>query len=425
MKLEFIENKIVSLCSQPRTFNFLAKNLMGFDPINILNVLQNLEKRKKITSIDGMWTVYDNAQNNEISISENESRLYLKKHMGHFNFLKTPHPLDFEWRNSTESLNYLTNKVQSLNCVTDKTLILGMPTLFATIFLKDIPHKATLIERNKPIIEGLVKMRFDKNRYNIFEADIFQTEPSSLGNYNCAIMDPPWYPAYCYQFLWLASQCVEIGGYVCISLPPINTRPTIGRERINLYTYCYKQGLYLESLQPQKLQYVIPFFEFNAFRSAGVKDLNPIWRKGDFALFRKVKNVYNQRPRLEEIKSPWIEKEIDSIRIRVKKEKTKTREPIKINSLVKGDILPTVSTRDPLRKNANIWTSGNRIFKTNNTHAFLDLLDNYGKKKARTNEEKNAVAFIKTITKIEKNENKNYIDWLYYELEKQIDTSHN
>lgn len=33
---------------------------------------------------------------------------------------------------------------------------------------------------------------------------------------------------------------------------------------------------------------------------------------------------------------------------------------------LEGDVLPTVSRRDPPRRLANVWTSGNRIFRTNN-----------------------------------------------------------
>src|SRR5207248_3620298 len=46
-----------------------------------------------------------------------------------------------------------------------------------------------------------------------------------------------------------------------------------------------------------------------------------------------------------------------------------------LRSLVPGDILPTVSRRDPRRKNATVWTSGNRIFGCDGTATLATIID--------------------------------------------------
>ena len=56
----------------------------------------------------------------------------------------------------------------------------------------------------------------------------------------------------------------------------------------------------MENLYAQKLHYAMPFFEFNAFRAAGIKDILPFWRKGDLALFRKVHTDFHERPKLDQ-----------------------------------------------------------------------------------------------------------------------------
>ena len=43
--------------------------------------------------------------------------------------------------------------------------------------------------------------------------------------------------------------------------------------------------------------------------------------------------------------------------------------------LVVGDVLPTVSRRDPRRSSARLWTSGNRIFGCAAPHALARLLE--------------------------------------------------
>lgn len=422
MHSEYINSLVLRLCKQPRTFEFISKSMNGLDPIQLREAIEKLEEKDKLQKRGDMWSVKEKRKVPTLNLLSEDPQLYLKKYMGYFEFLKMPHPLDFEWRNSTASLNYLINQVQEMNSVTDKILFLGMPTLFATACIKDIPQKVTLVERNKPILNGLLKLNADKERFQILEADIFKVTPKVIGKYYSVIMDPPWYSPHFYQFMWLAAQCVEVGGIIGISLPPINTRPNIDKERIEWFSFCQKHGLCLENLYAQKLHYAMPFFEFNAFRAAGVKDTLPFWRKGDLALFRKVHTDINERPQSDEKHTEWVEKEIDTVRIRIKVEKVvEQKTELKISHLIKGDILPTISSRDKRRDSANVWTSGNRIFKVNNTEKFIQLLDDLTKGAAKTKELKYVADFLDTITEFEKKEYNNYLDWLYHEMERQID----
>lgn len=423
MHSEYVNSAILRLCKQPRTFEFISKNLNGLDPIQVSQSLRNLELSNQLQKIDDLWSLKENNHPPLLNLLPEDPQLYLKKYMGYFEFIKMPHPLDFEWRNSTASLNYLINEIQELNSVSDKILFLGMPTLFATACIKDIPQKITLVERNKPIVKGLSKLNTDKERFRIIEEDIFKADPAKIGKYYSVIMDPPWYTPHFYQFMWLAAQCVEMGGVIGISLPPINTRPNIDKERIDWFEFCQKHGLCLENLYAQKLHYAMPFFEFNAFRAAGIKDILPFWRKGDLALFRKVHNDSFTRPEINEIKSDWIEREIETVRLRVNVGNVDevTGQKLEIESIVKSDILPSVSTRDERREHANIWTSGNRIFKVNNPRNFVKILDELKNKSPETEDECLVSDFISAVTQFEKKEYNNYLDWLYHEMERQTD----
>lgn len=191
MNTEYIKSLIVRLCKQPRTFEFISKNVNGLDPVLLMEAIKQLEKKKTLRKVDDLWSVKENGKYPSLDFSSEDPQLYLKKYMGYFDFLKTPHPLDFEWRNSTSSLNYLINEVQLLNSVNDKILFLGMPTLFATAHIKDIPQKVTLVERNEPIIEGLLKLNIDRERFQILNEDIFKVSPKKIGKYHCIIMGSP------------------------------------------------------------------------------------------------------------------------------------------------------------------------------------------------------------------------------------------
>ncbi|WP_026754767.1 class I SAM-dependent methyltransferase [Sediminibacter sp. Hel_I_10] len=410
MKKDHLKNTLIRICSQPRTLEFISKKMGGLDPIKISHLLKELEKENKIFKKDGYWSIKIKNEELFLDLIDQDSELYLKKHMGYFNFLKNPHPLDFEWRNTAKSLNFLTDLIENLNGKTDKVLLLGMPTLYANCNQRNIPQNVTLVERNKPIVEALEK--FSKKNSKIILEDIFSAKPDKIGKFYSVIMDPPWYSNFLYQFVWLASKCLLPGGVLVISIPPINTRERIDKERIDWFSYCQKQGLCIEKLEPEKLEYAMPFFEFNAFRQAGVSNTLPFWRKGDLAFFRKVEQTNSKRPKLEVEKNNWEELQIESMRLRVKinSNQIEKDEEIKITSLVEGDILPSVSRSTKIRDEANVWTTGNRIFKVNNPKKFWNIL---------IKEENHFVCdWFEMIINLEDKEYKDYLAHIYYEMER-------
>lgn len=418
MSHKFHKSTLLRICSQPRTFEYISKNSSGLDPIQITEVLNELQSEGRLEKKDSMWVIPEGKKPLTLAFADKDPQNYLKKYMGHFEFLKTPHPLDFEWRNSKRSLNYLTDQMLELTAPNDSVLILGMPTLFANIYERDVTQSITLVERNKPIIDGLKK--FVSHKAKIQEADIFKIDPAKLGSYQCVLMDPPWYSEHFYQFIWLAARCLDIGGTLAISIPPINTRPDIDVERLDWFHYCQQQGLCLENLSANHLEYTMPFFEFNAFRAGGIQNILPFWRKGDFAVFKKIKDQYTERKHLVEKVSGWVERDLDGVRVRIKPSPHDKGGSFLPESIVKGDILPTVSSRDPLRDQANIWTSGNRIFKVSNPTLFLNSIDLInGRNQLNANDE-SVKAFLDEITDLEKREYTNYLEWVYYEMERQI-----
>ncbi len=426
MNKAYLRKSVLRICQQPRTFEYISKNTKGLYPNYLTDILRELGDEDLITYVNDMWVVKQiKVDDDKLQLFPPESKLYLQKYMGYFDFLKTPHPLDFEWRNSTASLNRLLNKIQTFLLPKDKLLFLGMPTLFATAIQKDIPYVTSLIERNKPIITGLNKIHNGSNKFRIIEADLFRINPEIIAEHFCVVMDPPWYTPHFKQFMWVAAKSICLNGMVAISLPPINTRPNILEERLEWFTFCQTLGLCLEILEPEQLEYAMPFFEFNALRANGIQDVMPFWRKGDLAIFRKIGNTDLPRPNHESINSEWVEREFNSIRLRIKTNHNSASVnpnsiPLIIESIVKGDILPTVSNRDERRNEANLWTSGNRIFKVNDPFVFLSCLDSVLSGTNITENENLVTDFIAVVIKIENSEYKEYLEWIYYEMERQI-----
>jgi len=214
---------------------------------------------------------------------------------------------------------------------------------------------------------------------------------------------------------------LKVGGYLAVSFPPLNTRPGLENEKVKWIAFCEKQGLYLESFEANRLEYIMPFFEFNALRAAGIDGVDPFWRLGDFAVFRKVEPLKSDRPVDERKPDLWQEIDIDGIRIRINSHVSGSPADPLIAHLVKGDILPTVSSRDSRRLEANLWTSGNRIFKVKNPADFIEFTLLYKKSGPNSLKDYKIVSeFLNYIIDIESNEYKNYIEWIQYEMEGPI-----
>lgn len=416
MNRDYTESIILKICNKPRTIDYISQHLDGVDPILALQFLNELEKENKLRCQGELWLLEENAK---IEISEflnPEPQLYLKKYMGDFfEFFKKPHPLDFEWRNSKNSVNYLEDLVLESNSISDNVLILGMPTLFASLSKRDLAQQITIVERNKGIIDQLKELAHNKTK--VIEEDIFLLDPETVGKYTTVVMDPPWYVEHFYQFIWVASRCLRLGGRLIISIPPMNTRPGIDVERIDWFRFCQSQGLCLENLFAKKLHYLMPFFEWNAIRSAG-SSASPFWRNGDLAIFKKLNDIYVDRPKYTEESSRWKEIELKTIRIRVKIEDLPISQPFEIIPLTKTGILPSVSSRNPLRANANIWTSGNRIYKTSNPKKFYTFLQFIKDGIQDESSEFGQVSrLIDVISTQENEEYNNYLEWLYHAME--------
>lgn len=411
MEKEYLKNSLKRMCVQPRSFEYISNNIGGLDPIKTVTLLQELTDEGELVDKDGYWSISTVPVNDLFQGSLDEGSVpYLKKFMGHFDFLKNPHPLDFEWRNTAKSLNYLAGLIGKVNGNTDKVLILGMPTLFATCSARNLTQNITLIERNSPIIQGLNQFR--QQTKQIIEDDIFHAKPDNIGKYHSVFIDPPWYTNYLYQFVWLAAKCLQPNGVLVISIPPINTRDEVDQERVEWFSFCQQQGLCIERLDPEVLQYAMPFFEFNAFRAAGVSNTLPFWRKGDLVYFRKVRESDSLRPELTIPTEPWEEFEVDSVRVRVMTDHDGDgKSDMQIDSIVPQDILPSVSRSNELRKSANIWTSGNRVFRTNRPRQFYEAL------KSGKNDLVNQ--WRDMVMELENKEYRNYLGHIYYEMERQ------
>lgn len=203
------------------------------------------------------------------------------------------------------------------------------------------------------------------------------------------VIDPPWYPVHVRTFLWAASQICTVGGHVFLSAPPAGTRPGIKEEWEETLELAEGMGLRLKRSQPSALPYVSPPFERNALRAAGVSSYPAEWRRGDLAVFLRFGQashhslplLYHSPPAPLSPCPEWAEESVEGVRIRMRSQEHFRGDP-RLVSLVTGDVLPSVSRRDERRPLAEVWTSGNRIFRCADTAILREVCRAVARNKA-------------------------------------------
>jgi hypothetical protein len=273
--------------------------------------------------------------------------------------LPIPHPLDYEWRYTHETRDFLSRTLSGI-ARGGRVVLLGTPSIFLTHQGQEELH---LLDANEHLREFVQPERF--HHFDVLADDL----PSLSAE--LVLADPPWYPEHLVAFLIAGAQLLRESGTLLLSLPGFGTRPTVAEELAALYATASSAGLRHEETSPGQLRYDIPPFERNAFRAAGIA-LDLPWRAGDLARFTKTGPCRVERT----LQRPaaWDEYRFGSVRIRVQRAALNRFGDPRLVKIVENDVLPTVSRRDCRRDRATIWTSGNRIFETRGLSTLHEIL---------------------------------------------------
>lgn len=270
--------------------------------------------------------------------------------------LPPPHPLDFEWRFSRLGAEYLLAKIAKQG-VGDLCLIASTTVaLLAGSF--GWKGRLTAIDVNRPVLESasLLRPQIKAVCLDITRDTLPEIQASSV------IVDPPWYPEYIPGFLWASAKLCATGGQVLLSVPGEGTRPAIAADRAEVFNLAALYGLEVVAVEQQSIAYETPLFERNAMRAAGVMPSVQFWRRGDLVILRRTAMLGGNRPNPPLGTEAWAEVSDDGVRIRFRSTVRRNRCCPQLRSIVPGDVLPTISRRDPRRTKVEVWTSGNRVY---------------------------------------------------------------
>ncbi len=352
---ELVTKSVISELNGSASVSFLSllRSLPGIDPLLVLKELHTHSKSSGRYANQAKALLEDS----------NTKRDYAVRSHPH----PVPHPLDYDWRYSPKGLMAIIEQLERKVTAKGVVALLGAPTLAKALSERRSTLQLHLFDQNTlwgQLIDGVAFHELD------LASDGVPKEVLNQADY--VVLDPPWYIDTYKHFIWYGSQLLNDGGTLAISVLPIGTRPSADADRRKIMDYAKSCGLVFVGEETAALNYSTPPFERNAFRAAGISTAIDEWRHADLWEYRPVQNAAgSSRPEQEKEVSTWHELTLDVVRIRF--DMTASSGLPELHSLVHGDVLPTVSARDPRRENATVWTSGNRIFHCSNSQRLYDL----------------------------------------------------
>jgi len=268
------------------------------------------------------------------------------------NPLPEPHPLDFDWRFTPETVQQFAEMIDEREGV----LAVGAPSI-ARRFCQ-LGRKVALVDR-QPI-------HFVDNHSQI-EVD---WDASKISGFRTAVVDPPWYPEHVRTWTAWSANCVGLGGQVFASIWPPNTRPTGENEFRGIIEWL--ESWSTVSLLSQYPRYELPIFEAEARKTGLEQDLSISPRLG-----RLLKIQVRNLPTVPLIvkKEQWLRFVFNDYQLALRVHPTDYSEPI-ITSIpgVEHWLWPYVSRRAPGRDSIDIWSSRNEVALASGTGKLAEVL---------------------------------------------------
>jgi len=326
-------------------FGTLVANAEGAYPTDILTVLKELEADNKVLEADGLWFLHN--QQNQLLVRQVAADVMIQQSEGD---LPEPHPLDFDWRFTDDTLALL-ERILDTKC--GEGAILGAPTLYKS--LSDIGAAVSLFDKNPAMIDYLKSAGY----VSVTEVDLVHPIQFSR-RFQWALADPPWYNEHYTGFVNSASKLLLPHGKLFLSVLPRLTRPSAADDRFRMMEEAHKIGFDLVDISPAALAYTSPPFEIAALREAGFVLGN--WRKGDLFVFvLSGDRRHEDCTPLEAHEAHWntIHLGTTIIRVRLVPTTNSVAFTYRSASSTGSSRLQSVSRRSPARLDANVWNSRN------------------------------------------------------------------
>ncbi len=279
-------------------------------------------------------------------------------------------PLASDWRFTKETAEYLLERVIASTEPMQTIALLGSPSVYRLEARHDVPRNFILVDQN----EAFAACRSHTVSSDSFRCLDLLRDLIELPNVSAVLADPPWYENETLAFLKAAALICADEGPVLLGGTPDGTRPGVADERQRIISGAEKLGLRFLGTERLALSYATPFFEYNALRAAGFAHVAPDWRRGDLLIFRRSGNPLPGPTPSVSSGPKWERVDVLGATVWVRPTEKPSFVAPTLVPLVPGNVLPNVSRRDERRGEADVWTSGNRIFRCDGAHILLPIL---------------------------------------------------
>ena len=371
-----------SLERSPQTFRQLLESCHSLFPDQLVSLLKEMEADHFVRRDDEGYTLDASVKNRWRKIhadwNENLDQAYTTLSII-MDRIHLPHCLDYEWWFTHEGRERIVKLLLRNNPLPapESVVFLGSP-LFGAFASSLLPESQIhILDKSWATLEA-IEGGIDHKRVRLVHYNAEDPLPQELfGIADMVFFDPPWYVDY-YDLFLRRSMQLAFDRYATVAfvLFPLLTRPASIQERKQVLEIAMSYDLSLFSMDTQVAHYYTPQFELEALVSRGIDAKN--WRRGDLALFVSDGTRLPENITLHVEEGQWQELIIGKIKVklRVKDENSEEYVSPELLDFVDGKVaIPTVSRRDPIRSEIDLWTSTQRGFKIKGWRAIWKIVE--------------------------------------------------
>ncbi len=376
-----LDIRILSLLkAKPHTFKELLELTWGIAPSDLDKNLNKLQAEQYIIKRGEFFEhVHATQQSSTHTVSPDLPKKAAftkaeKEINKFFSKLPIPHPHDFDWRFTAKGVRAFVEHILRYHKKEDSICVIAAPTVYVYLRFLDYFHSISLIERSMDTVDSIRQLIGDS--YGVCSHDLQYPWTRFIGEFNCIIMDPPWYQDYYELFFLRAIEILSAGGFIHTAIFPPFAKGHALLERSSIISFSQNRGLHLLELKSSLLEYESPAFEKQSF-SVERFDLVSNWRNGDVATF--FLGPKYERDHVFQVETGrWREFRIGRSKLKLRMDESvegyeaPTIEPVEEN---KSPFLSSISRKYPPRDQIGLWTSCQQAFKIKGAKVIDILLD--------------------------------------------------
>jgi hypothetical protein len=311
-------------------FPTLVDHCLGAWPGDVAEVLDELSALRGASADRALWLLENARRPTQCPVQSDPD-------------LPLEHPLDSDWRFEASERGRLLDQVTGSLAPNEKILAICVPTIVLEAGKRGIGSRIVVGTRpNDPMIEALQKHVPDASYISL---DALEGVEAGAG-----IIDPPWQDCVAKPLIQRLLSGVCVGARVLVSGPDLLTAATsVAALRSSDGSPCWV-GFRVDR-QPLRVRYGMPRFEARALQASGVANVSLHWRTGLVHSYRKTAIAHQNLDLAPP--SDWIEVPLGEHRVWVRPQLSSLQMKIAVSK--------SVSSAEPSRQVASVWTSGNTV----------------------------------------------------------------